>query len=90
MSGERLGRFGETAVWILVALRDGPSSIVSLLDTVRTLDGQVGPGTFYGAVARLERLRLIEPSLSGHGRTGYRLASAGDQRSNAVRRGATT
>ena len=89
MSGERLGRFGETAVWILVALRDGPSSIVSLLDTVRTLDGQVA-GTFYGAVARLERLRLIEPSLSGHGRTGYRLASAGDQRSNAVRRGATT
>ncbi len=60
MSGRRLGRFGETAMWILVALRDGPSGIVRLLDDVRALDGRVGPGTLYGAVARLERLALIE------------------------------
>ena len=73
MSGRRLGRFGETATWILVALRDGPHNIVRLLDDVRALDGRVGPGTLYGAVARLERLGLIEPATNGDGRQAYRL-----------------
>ena len=49
-------------MWILVALREEPRNVVRLLDDVRALDGRVGPGTFYGAVARLERLALIEPT----------------------------
>jgi len=73
VSGRRLGRFGETAMWILVALRDGPHNVVRLLDDVRALDGRVGPGTLYGAVARLERLGLIEPATNGDGRQAYRL-----------------
>jgi DNA-binding PadR family transcriptional regulator len=73
VSGRRLGRFGETAMWIVVALRDGPHNVVRLLDEVRSLDGRVGPGTLYGAVARLERLGLIEPTTSGDGRQAYRL-----------------
>ena len=73
MSGRRLGRFGETAMWILVALRDGPHNVVRLLDEVRALDGRVGPGTLYGAVARLERLGLIEPTTNGDGRQAYGL-----------------
>ena len=74
MSGQRFGRFGETAMWILVALRDGPHNVVPLLDEVRALDGRVGPGTLYGAVARLERLGLIEPTTNGDGRQAYRLS----------------
>ena len=54
--GRRLGRFGETAMWILVALRDGPRNVGPLFDDVRAVDGRVGPGTLYGALARLERL----------------------------------
>lgn len=73
MSG-RLGRFGETALWILVALREGPRTIVRLLDEVRALDGRVGPGTLCGAVARLEGLALIESTTNGDGRRAYRLA----------------
>ena len=73
MSGRRLGRFGETGMWILVTLRDGPHNVVRLLDDVRALDGRVGPGTLYGAVARLERLGLIEPTTNGDGRQAYRL-----------------
>ncbi len=73
-SAGRLGRFGETAMWILVALREGPRSTPRLLDEVRALDGPVGPGTLYGAVARLERLDLIEPTTNGGGRRAYRLA----------------
>ena len=77
MSAARLGRFGEPAVWILVALRDGPRNVVGLIDDVRALDGRVGPGTLYGAVARLERLDLIEPTTNGNGRQAYRLTEQG-------------
>jgi DNA-binding PadR family transcriptional regulator len=64
-------------MWILVALRDGPRNVARLLDDVRALDGRVGPGTLYGAVARLERLALIEPTTNGNGRRAYRLAEQG-------------
>lgn len=77
MSGARLGRFGEPAVWILVALRDGPRNVVRLIDDVRALDGRVGPGTLYGAVARLERLDLIVPTTNGNGLQAYRLTEQG-------------
>jgi DNA-binding PadR family transcriptional regulator len=62
-------------MWILVALREGPRSVARLLDDVRTLDGAVGHGTMYGAVARLESLRLIEPTTNGGGRRAYRLTA---------------
>jgi DNA-binding PadR family transcriptional regulator len=77
VTGARLGRFGETATWVLVALREGPHNVVRLLDRVRELDGRVGPGTFYGAVARLERLALIEATTNGNGRRAYRLTERG-------------
>ena len=56
------GRYGETAMWVVVALVHGPRTVVGLLDTVRDLDGRIGPGRLLGAVARLERLDLIERS----------------------------
>jgi DNA-binding PadR family transcriptional regulator len=72
----RFGRFGEAAVWVLVALAGGPRGATRLLDEVRDSDGPVGPGTLYGAIARLERLDLIEATRDGHGRPAYRLARA--------------
>jgi len=72
------GRFAETARLVLVALRDGPRQHVHLFDEVRALDGPVGPGTLYAAVARLERLGLIEPATNGEGRgRAYRLTDSG-------------
>jgi len=68
------GRFGETAMWILVALASGPMRAARLLEEVRRLDGHVGPGALFGAVARLERRGLIEPIVTGEGRRAYRLA----------------
>ena len=61
------GRFAETARLVLVVLRDGPRQHVRLFDEVRALDGPIGPGTLYAAVARLERLGLIEPATNGNG-----------------------
>lgn len=68
------GRFGETAIWILVALASGQLRAARLLDEVRRLDGHVGPGALFGAVARLERRGLIEPIVTGEGEPAYRLA----------------
>ena len=69
-----MGRFGETAMWVLVALRSGPAGAAALLDSVRGLDGQVGPATLFGAIARLERLTLIERTATGTDAPAYRLA----------------
>lgn len=77
MHGVRFGRFGETGMWILVALRAGPHPIVRLLDRVRDLDGRVGPGTLFGAVARLERAALIEQTADADGSGAYRLTARG-------------
>jgi DNA-binding PadR family transcriptional regulator len=67
------GRFAETARLVLVALRDGPRQHVRLFDAVRALDGPVGPGTLYAAIARLERGGLIEGRVGPDGRRSYRL-----------------
>lgn len=83
----RFGRFGETALWVLVALREGPRNVARLLDDVRSLDGHVGPGTLYGAVARLERLALIERTTNGHGRPAYRLTERGAATGMTIERG---
>jgi DNA-binding PadR family transcriptional regulator len=84
MKGPRFGRFGETGMWILVALRDGPLIVARLLDDVRALDGRIGPGTLFGAVARLERIALIEPTTNGSGRRAYRLTEQGAAASTAA------
>ncbi len=60
-------------MWILVALRPEPKTAVRLLDDVRALDGNIGPGTLFGTVARLERLGLIESVDIGGDRRAYRL-----------------
>jgi hypothetical protein len=68
------GRFGETAMWILVALASGPRLVVGILHDVRSLDGDIGPGTLFGAVARLEHRGLIEPVMIGDRQPAYRLS----------------
>jgi hypothetical protein len=68
-----MGRFGETALWVLIALRSGPAGASNLLTAVRALDGPVGPGTLFGALARLEHLSLVERTPNGAGRAVYRL-----------------
>jgi len=67
------GRFAETARLVLLALRDGPRQHVRLFDAVRALNGPVGPGSLYAAVARLERRGLIEGRIGADGRRFYRL-----------------
>ena len=74
MSATSMGRFAEPALWILVALGRGPAAAATLMVTVRRLDGQVGPATLIGALARLERSQLIERSTADRPPM-YRLAN---------------
>ena len=75
-----LGRYGETAMWIVVALFEGPRTASSNPIAVRHLDGRIGPGRLLGAVARLERLGLIERA-DGAYRLGRRVLSSRSQTS---------
>ena len=61
-------------MWILVALASRPMRAAGLLDEVRRLDGHVGPGALFGAIARLERRSLIESVMNSDGRQAYRLS----------------
>ena len=74
---QALGRHLEAALWVLVALDGDPLDLTSLLDAVRSLDGPIGPATLVGAVARLERLGLVESHLFDSRRTVYRLTIVG-------------
>jgi hypothetical protein len=69
----RFGRFAEPARLIVAALRAGPRPVAGLLDEVRAVDGPLGPGSFYAAIARLERARWIQPEGAPGGPAAYRL-----------------
>lgn len=74
----RLGRFAEPAVLILVSLAGGPKHGYAItVDVDRVAGIRLGPGTLYGAIARLEGRGLIEPLASNDRRRPYRLTSAG-------------
>jgi DNA-binding PadR family transcriptional regulator len=75
-----LGRSSEPALLILISLADGPKHGYAMMEDVDRLAGvKMGPGTLYGALARLERLGLIEPVASTDRRRPYRLTSPGAQ-----------
>jgi DNA-binding PadR family transcriptional regulator len=75
-----LGRFSEPALLILVSLADGPKHGYAIMDDIaRLADVRIGPGTLYGALARLERLALIAALPAEERRRPYRLTPAGAQ-----------
>ncbi len=73
-----LGRFAEPSLFILVSLGDGPKHGYAIMTDVEGMTGQpMGPGTLYGALARLERRGLIEALEPEDRRRPYRLTGLG-------------
>jgi DNA-binding PadR family transcriptional regulator len=73
-----LGRFAEPSLYILVSLSDGPKHGYSIMTDVQAISGlPMGPGTLYGALARLERRGLIEALPPEERRRPYRLTALG-------------
>ena len=74
------GRFAEPALLILVSLVDGPKHGYAITDDIEVITGvRFGPGTLYGAIARLESRGLIERLKSDDHRNPYRLTATGEQ-----------
>ena len=73
-----LGRLSEPALYILISLADGPKHGYAMTQDIESVSGQkLGPGTLYGAIARLEARRWIEPLPAEERRRPYRLTTAG-------------
>ena len=83
-----LGRFAEPALLILVSLSDGPKHGYAIMTDVEAVSGSpMGPGTLYGALARLERRGLIEALEPEDRRRPYRLTALGATTLEAQLRG---
>jgi DNA-binding PadR family transcriptional regulator len=75
-----LGRFSEPALYILISLADGPKHGYAMTQDIEAATGQtLGPGTLYGAMARLEARRWIAPLPAIDRRRPYRLTAAGER-----------
>ena len=72
-----LGRFSGPALAILTCLADGPKHGYAMIAESRDFGLELGLGTLYGALNRLERLGLIEPLPAEDRRRPYRLTPAG-------------
>jgi DNA-binding PadR family transcriptional regulator len=73
-----LGRFAEPSLLILASLAGGPKHGYAMMEDIARMSGvRLGPGTLYGALARLERRHLIEPLAAEDRRRPYRLTGVG-------------
>ncbi len=73
-----LARFGEPGLLILTALLDGPKHGYAITADVESTSGvRLGPGTLYGALAKLEQRGLITPLPSEDRRRPYAITDEG-------------
>lgn len=73
------GRHSEPALLVLVSLAERPKHGYSMMVDIEGLTGtRLGPGTLYGAIARLEKRGFIAQVESSDRRKPYRLTPAGE------------
>ena len=78
MSFDDIGRFADPAFLILTSLADSPRHGYGMMQDIAAFAGvALGPGTLYGALARLEKLGWIEPLPRQGRKQPYRLTPAG-------------
>ena len=77
-AGDVLRRAGDASVLMLTSLAGGAKHGYALIKDVKSFAGvELGPGTLYGALDRLERLGLIEALPAEDRRQPYRITQAG-------------
>ena len=73
-----LGRYSDPPLLVLASLADGPKHGQAMIEDIVLMSGaRLGPGTLYGAIARLEREKLIEALPPDERRQPYRLTAQG-------------
>lgn len=72
------GHFSDPQFLVLTSLAGSPKHGHAMLDDIEQMSGaRLGPGTLYGAIARLEQQGWIEPLEVDERRKPYRLTEAG-------------
>ena len=76
--GSGLGHYSDPPLLVLASLADGPKHGHAMIEDIACLCGTVlGPGTLYGAIARLEQQGWIAPLPAEERRQPYRITAAG-------------
>ena len=74
------GHFSDPQFLVLASLAASPKHGHAMLDDIQQMCGtRLGPGTLYGAIARLERQGWIEPLPADDRRKPYRLTQSGQR-----------
>ena len=73
-----LGHLSDPPILILASLAGSPKHGTAIMEDIQAFAGiHLGPGTLYGAIARLELEGLIEPLPAEERRRPYRLTASG-------------
>jgi DNA-binding PadR family transcriptional regulator len=73
-----LGHYSDPPMLVLASLANGPKHGHAMIeDIVRLCGTRLGPGTLYGAIARLEHQGWIEPLPHEERRRPYRITAEG-------------
>ena len=74
----QLGRWSDPGVLVLSSLAGGEKHGYAMVADIEAIAGvHLGPGTLYGALARLEEQRLIEAVPAQGRRRPYRITASG-------------
>ena len=73
-----LGHYSDPPLLVLASLASGPKHGHAMIEDIATMCGtRLGPGTLYGAIARLEQQGWIEPLSAEERRRPYRITGTG-------------
>jgi DNA-binding PadR family transcriptional regulator len=72
------GHFSDPPLLVLASLASGPKHGHAMIEDIVSICGtRLGPGTLYGAIARLEQQGWIEPLAPEERRRPYRITGEG-------------
>jgi len=72
------GHYSDPPLLVLASLADGPKHGHAMIEDIVELSGtRLGPGTLYGAIARLEQEGWIKPLEPEERRQPYKITAAG-------------
>jgi DNA-binding PadR family transcriptional regulator len=73
-----MGHYSDPPLLVLASLANGPLHGHAMIEDIVRLSGtRLGPGTLYGAIARLEQNGWIEPLPAEDRRQPYRITGEG-------------
>ena len=74
------GHYSDPPLLVLASLADGPKHGHAMIEDIARICGtRLGPGTLYGAIARLEQQGWIEPLRAEDRRRPYRITAEGER-----------